>query len=300
MKEKWMERFSLVLSIVMLITLVIQNRQIQRLRIQLESIQENVLNQMDFEADSVRQSLYSINNSFAVLNKIVKTYGITFAGFNIDEQSILLDVKVWLDVVDTNTQLELTVHAPSDPQDSEWYRGMLSMGADNAFSGRISLPADTKSKLVYTICAYMGGEKLTEELCIYDSVAKLLPVQIGKCSGNSIYNNGTLYQNKWTVSLVNMQREPISVENPKLCIYKNNEILQDTPCNIGDATGRYWVGKWEYDVSCMPGDELEIRFVCGNESGLHYEFLIKKWVISKAQVMPLSPESFDPTLTWPQ
>ena len=88
---------------------------------------------------------------------------------------------------------------------------------------------------------------------------------------------------------------PASVQKPEFQIYKNGKLEQTLPAvaefpedNIRLAAGlepevrtesseiTYSVGN-EWSIECEVGDVIAIRFVCQDEYGLGYDFLLHSW-----------------------
>ena len=65
----------------------------------------------------------------------------------------------------------------------------------------------------------------------------------------------------------------------------------------GETIGQYTCE--EMSIEVQPGDEMELTFFCRDESGLGYEFFLRRWSIGENGVEEQAlPEDFWPRLTW--
>lgn len=270
LKRNWLHMMSLGLSAILLLLLLDQKNEVARLGIKLS---DDMNTPHEYTTCTVQQ---------------VASYTLMPVEIDSKRHAIQLKVSIALTQLDQNATVRLVYCLGTDLLGTP-----LQKASDGLFSGNIMLPVDREPTVKIMVTVDTKEGRWGEEL--YDgAIAELLPIRLGTCSGDTIYNGGTLYQTEWGVDFFE------AVFSPEFLIYKNGKLLQRNPCHPKfDNAKAYWDSMDSYAVDCDTGDNVELRLACKDSFGLTYEFSIKRWKITESSAVALNTTSSHPTITWP-
>lgn len=305
MKKNGLQILTLCLCVVLLVIVVIQGRQIQEYKFQL-----------DYRLDEMEQSLsneiYHISSNLAweleEADKAVTDYSLEPVGIDWENRALLADVSVTLKEWYEDTAV--TLMATMGEEDVTM---PLTMGEDGACSGRLSLPLEGNSDLFLTARISGGGLIRQEELGGWGDYSMLLPLrQAGGGWSGPEYQDGVLTCSYFEILIERTDGDAVMVQNPEFWFYRNGELVQtleavNDPHNTSDSGYYYGVDSEDHawSIECGLGDSIEVRFRCEDEFGLGYDFPFQSWVVEgETSEDEFSVSGYDGsaglTLFWPE
>lgn len=231
---------------------------------------------------------------------LVSSYSESFAGVDLQERAVQIKVTITTAQNIQEEDPEILVSGIGDDGKFIWPEPPLSLGSaeDNSYSVKLTLPMDASNmELLFSA----GG--VSETLQTFSSISELLPVQLGYCDGDTIYNadRKVFYQTEWCAEV-----SDLNLASAAFHIYKNGKLEEESPCELepyADSNGktlRCWDAADGHGTPCKTGDELEMRFFCTDEYGIQYEFPVRRWQITDTKAACHWPLTNLPTLTWPK
>jgi len=195
---------------------------------------------------------------------LISSYSESFAGVDLQERAVQIKVTITTAQNIQEKDPEILVNGNGDAGKFSWPEPPLSYNSaeDNSYSVKLELPMDASNmELLFSA----GG--VSEMLQTFSSISELLPVQLGYCNGDTIYNANKriFYQTEWCAEL----SDP-NVASAAFRIYKNGKLQEESLCELAqheDSNGmsEYWDAADGHGTPCKAGDELEMRFFCTDE-----------------------------------
>lgn len=232
-------------------------------------------------------------------DSLVSSYSESFAGVDMQERAVQIKVTITTAQNIREKDPEILVNGLGDAGKFSWPEPPLSYSSaeDNSYSVKLTLPMDASNmELLFSA----GG--VSETLQTFSSISELLPVQLGYCDGDTIYNadRKVFYQTEWCAEV-----SDLNLASAAFHIYKNGKLEEESPCELepyADSNGktlRCWDAADGHGTPCKTGDELEMRFFCTDEYGIQYKFPVRCWEITDTKAAALWPLTNLPTLIWP-
>ena len=164
---------------------------------------------------------------------LISSYSESFAGVDLQERAVQIKVTITTAQNIQEKDPEILVNGNGDAGKFSWPEPPLSYNSaeDNSYSVKLELPMDASNmELLFSA----GG--VSEMLQTFSSISELLPVQLGYCNGDTIYNANKriFYQTEWCAEL----SDP-NVASAAFRIYKNGKLQEESLCELAQHVVKY-------------------------------------------------------------
>ncbi len=281
--KNWMQLFTLIVCLVLLITVVVQRQQ-------MNVYQQNMDDRLDMLQSQISAEISSVSDRVEAAleeqNRLVKDFSLEPAGLDAEKKALSSRVCVSLKEWSPDTAVTLAASIGGESLS-------VAMVPDiqGSYTAQLLLPLEEDRELFLDVQIQSEGRIRQEELGAWGDIAMLLPLQNsgGGWSGPA-YQDGTM-ESQFNIFIEGRDGQPVSVHNPQFLIYKNGVLTQtldavNDPFSDNaqgysftvDTQDNYW------RLECAEGDVIHIRFRCCDEFGLGYDFLFMTWVAAQDNV----------------
>lgn len=275
-----------------------QLRQISDLRGELRSVETN----LQMEARRLDERVQAVQRTAQEVDAAVLDWEYATA-VNRETRSLEVEVSVTLKEWRADTAAEL-LWTNENGSGREGYVPLSGDGA-GVFTGTLELPlAGLSGGNLLDVKITNGETARRESLGYLGDAATLLPVQSysygvgGPTLSRYASRPDLLTISDCDVNLEGCKGEPLpDLSNQVFRLRRNGEIAEETAAMYGETIGQYTCE--EMSIEVQPGDEMELTFFCRDESGLGYEFFLRRWSIGENGVEEQAlPEESWPRLSW--
>ena len=292
-KKNWIQGFTLVLCLFLLVLNLWQLRQISDLRRQLQSTETN----LQMETRRLDERVQAVQRAAQEADKLVQDWELQSVDVDPASRCLRAEVSLGLKEWREDTQVYLTVTQGTET------RNALLTGNGGRYSGVVEIPVDSREIRMLARISAEGLQK-EEDLSGWDSASMLLPVQCyGWGAGGPDYTRGADKDGALTVSSCEAEligyekRELPQLSDQAFRLRRNGEITAEKTAMYGNTIGQYTCEKLSSEAQI--GDEVILTFFCRDESGLGYEFFLNGWSIDECGLgEQLAPGVDWPRLTW--
>lgn len=293
-KRRW--NWTLVLCVILLAVNLWQGKRISDLEQDIWNAQNSVVNQVSQLSGQVSSLRYDMDHAA----DLVLDWEYTTA---VNKKQRVLDVTVDLSLKEWSVDTAVWVNWTSLPDGrtgSEPLRG----GKSGHLTGTLKLPVGGRREYALEAVIQNGESQRLEDLGYLGDTAGLLPVQCysygvgGPTLSRYASRPDLLTISDCDVNLEGCKGEPLpDLSNQVFRLRRNGEIAEETAAMYGETIGQYTCE--EMSIEVQPGDEMELTFFCRDESGLGYEFFLRRWSIGENGVEEQAlPEESWPRLSW--
>ena len=295
-KKDRIQVLTLVLCLLLVSLNLWQLRQISDLRGQLGSVETN----LQMETRRLDERLVNVQRAAQEADAAVLNWEYTTA---VNKEQRVLDVTVDLSLKEWSVDTAVLVNWTSLP-DGRTGSELLHGGRSGHLTGTLKLPAGGRREYALEAVIQNGESQRLEDLGYLGDIAGLLPVQCysygvgGPTLSRYASRPDLLTISDCDVNLEGCKGEPLpDLSNQVFRLRRNGEIAEETTAMYGETIGQYTCE--EMPIEVQPGDEMELTFFCRDESGLGYEFFLRRWSIGENGVEEQAlPEESWPKLTW--
>lgn len=298
-KKNWLALVSIALNIVLIIIVFgMQSSlegQIRHLSSDVDSIEHNVDATLGQMSNRVQRAIEKANEQ-------VEDYELIPVNIDKEAQELQALLRVNLNQWQEDTVVEFEATMGPD-------KHIMSLPVENgSCEGPISIPLKQPLDLEMEVVVTSGGVSQREPLGSWADVSMLLPIQRNSWGGsNPDYIDGQVIMDNFETSVCDQNHTDRAVEGPGFRVYLNDQIVL-SPAAIIEKNEEhdfidYKCEPWALDAEI--GDEIKLAFICEDEYGLSYEFVLQKWSIngntpkdSWIDDLPYSDEEEFPTLRW--
>ena len=274
MKKNWLALISIALNIVLIVMVLgMQSSlegQIRRLSSDVENIEHHVETSVGNVSNRIKMAVEEAT-------KQVRDYELIPTGIDKERQelkaNLLVNLNQWQE--DTTVVLEATMGA-------EKHLVALPVG-DGTCASPVSLPLKQLTEIELEAVVTSGGISRREYLGSWMDISMLLPIQRNSW-GSSMpdYVDGKVIMNYFDTSVCDQNYPERAVKEPGFCVYLNDKLVLSLGANaVGHEKYEnimYECEPWTLDAGV--GDEVKLTFICEDEYGLGYEFLMNAWVVT--------------------
>ena len=299
MKKNWLALISIALNIVLIVMVFgMQSSlegQIRRLSSDVGTIENNVEITLGNVGNRVKMAVEEAT-------KQIKDYELIPTGIDKEKQelqaNLLVNLNQWQE--DTIVVLEATMGP-------EKHMIALPVG-DGTCVSPISLPLEQLTELELEAVVTSGGVSRREYLGSWMDISMLLPIQRNSWGGSMPdYKDGQVTLHYFDTQVRDQRYENRAVEAPGFRVYRNDKLMLSPAATAVEENGfdviTYECEPWTLDAGV--GDEVKLTFICEDEYGLGYEFVMQKWMIEengpnngRLDELPYSMEDEFPELRW--
>lgn len=285
-----------VLCVMLLVMNGRMARRIDRLEMNLNSMEQEIRRQMSQVENSVGNR---IDSALKKKESAVKDWRLEPVGPDAAAKTIrcrvAVDLKEWQ--ADTAVTLYFTVggDARSLP---------MTQGENGTFSAEISLSETAKMPLELKVEIRTGETVRQEELGRWSELGTLLPVRLSSWGGSKPqYVAGSLMLGPMHFTVEDKDYRQAKLDDTEIRVYRNGEMAMAiaAPAGSQSAAGP---GGWSYEVvdevrldGCKDGDTGRLTAVGVDEYGLGYEFILCDWTVTDGKLTQSSP-AVSPILFW--
>lgn len=293
-KRRW--NWTLVLCVILLAVNLWQGKRISDLEQDIWNAQNSVVNQVSQLSGQVSSLRYNMAHAEdQVLDWEYTT--------SVNKEQRVLDVTVDLSLKEWSVDTAVWVNWTSLPDGrtgSEPLRG----GRSGHLTGTLKLPVGGRREYALEAVIQNGESQRLEDLGYLGDTTTLLPVQCysygvgGPTLSRYASRPDLLTISDCDVNLEGCKGEPLpDLSNQVFRLRRNGEIAEETAAMYGETIGQYTCE--EMSIEDQPGDEMELTLFCRDESGLGYEFFLRRWSIGENGVEEQAlPEESWPRLSW--
>lgn len=293
-KRRW--NWTLVLCVILLAVNLWQGKRISDLEQDIWNAQNSVVNQVSQLSGQVSSLRYNMAHAEdQVLDWEYTT--------SVNKEQRVLDVTVDLSLKEWSVDTAVWVNWTSLPDGrtgSEPLRG----GRSGHLTGTLKLPVGGRREYALEAVIQNGESQRLEDLGYLGDTTTLLPVQCysygvgGPTLSRYASRPDLLTISDCDVNLEGCKGEPLpDLSNQVFRLRRNGEIAEETAAMYGETIGQYTCE--EMSIEVQPGDEMELTLFCRDESGLGYEFFLRRWSIGENGVEEQAlPEESWPRLSW--
>ena len=292
-KKNWIQGFTLVLCLFLLVLNLWQLRQISDLRRQLQSTETN----LQMETRRLDERVQAVQRAAQEADKLVQDWELQSVDVDPASRCLRAEVSLGLKEWREDTQVYLTVTQGTET------RNALLTGNGGRYSGVVEIPVDSREIRMLARISAEGLQK-EEDLSGWDSASMLLPVQCyGWGVGGPNYarnpdKTGALTVTHCEAELMGYEKRALpQLSEQVFRLRRNGEIAAEKTAMYGETINQYTCE--EVSSEAQIGDELILTFFCRDESGLGYEFFLDCWAIDDNGIgARYAPEVDWPKLTW--
>ena len=298
MRKNWISIVSLALNVVLLVSVI-------SLGGKLERTEENLRGWIGRIESEVQESTGTVVRGVErVLEDSVKQvmdYEIQPLYIDSENQTLEADVVLRLREWSEDTTVEVKAAAGRNT-----FITLLPITGDGICTGQMAFPLNEQGEVKLSATVTRGGVSVREELGGWWDIAAMLPVQLSSWGGSTPrYEDGAVRLGDFDVSLFDGQDQyGIQVQEPEFRLYVNEALAAaGSAVEVEDDSPQHFV-QYEYvlePVACQPGDTIRLNFVCKDDFGLGYEFVLGHWrVPAEEDVLEEVPVEAGtrPILTW--
>ena len=292
-KKNWIQGFTLVLCLFLLVLNLWQLRQISDLRRQLQSTETN----LQMETRRLDERVQAVQRAAQEADKLVQDWELQSVDVDPASRCLRAEVSLGLKEWREDTQVYLTVTQGTET------RNALLTGNGGRYSGVVEIPVDSREIRMLARISAEGLQK-EEDLSGWDSASMLLPVQCyGWGVGGPNYarnpdKTGALTVTHCEAELMGYEKRALPLLSEQVFrLRRNGEIAAEKTAMYGETINQYTCE--EVSSEAQIGDELILTFFCRDESGLGYEFFLDCWAIDDNGIGARRAPAADwPRLTW--
>ncbi len=292
-KKNWIQGFTLVLCLFLLVLNLWQLRQISDLRRQLQSTETN----LQMETRRLDERVQAVQRAAQEADKLVQDWELQSVDVDPAYRCLRAEVSLGLKEWREDTQVYLTVTQGTET------RNALLTGNGGRYSGVVEIPVDSREIRMLARISAEGLQK-EEDLSGWDSASMLLPVQCyGWGVGGPNYarnpdKTGALTVTHCEAELMGYEKRALpQLSEQVFRLRRNGEIAAEKTAMYGETINQYTCE--EVSSEAQIGDELILTFFCRDESGLGYEFFLDCWAIDDNGIGARRAPAADwPRLTW--
>lgn len=292
-KKNWIQGFTLVLCLFLLVLNLWQLRQISDLRRQLQSIETN----LQMETRRLDERVQAVQRAAQEADKLVQDWELQSVDVDPASRCLRAEVSLGLKEWREDTQVYLTVTQGTET------RNALLTGNGGRYSGVVEIPVDSREIRMLARISAEGLQK-EEDLSGWESASMLLPVQCyGWGVGGPNYarnpdKTGALTVTHCEAELMGYEKRALpQLSEQVFRLRRNGEIAAEKTAMYGETINQYTCE--EVSSEAQIGDELILTFFCRDESGLGYEFFLDCWAIDDNGIGARRAPAADwPRLTW--
>ena len=292
-KKNWIQGFTLVLCLFLLVLNLWQLRQISDLRRQLQSTETN----LQMETRRLDERVQAVQRAAQEADKLVQDWELRSVDVDPASRCLRAEVSLGLKEWREDTQVYLTVTQGTET------RNALLTGNGGRYSGVVEIPVDSREIRMLARISAEGLQK-EEDLSGWDSASMLLPVQCyGWGVGGPNYarnpdKTGALTVTHCEAELMGYEKRALpQLSEQVFRLRRNGEIAAEKTAMYGETINQYTCE--EVSSEAQIGDELILTFFCRDESGLGYEFFLDCWAIDDNGIGARRAPAADwPRLTW--
>ncbi len=292
-KKNWIQGFTLVLCLFLLVLNLWQLRQISDLRRQLQSTETN----LQMETRRLDERVQAVQRAAQEADKLVQDWELQSVDVDPASRCLRAEVSLGLKEWREDTQVYLTVTQGTET------RNALLTGNGGRYSGVVEIPVDSREIRMLARISAEGLQK-EEDLSGWDSASMLLPVQCyGWGVGGPNYarnpdKTGALTVTHCEAELMGYEKRALpQLSEQVFRLRRNGEIAAEKTAMYGETINQYTCE--EVSSEAQIGDELILTFFCRDESGLGYEFFLDCWAIDDNGIGTRRAPAADwPRLTW--
>lgn len=292
-KKNWIQGFTLVLCLFLLVLNLWQLRQISDLRRQLQSTETN----LQMETRRLDERVQAVQRAAQEADKLVQDWELQSVDVDPASRCLRAEVSLGLKEWREDTQVYLTVTQGTET------RNALLTGNGGRYSGVVEIPVDSREIRMLARISAEGLQK-EEDLSGWDSASMLLPVQCyGWGVGGPNYarnpdKTGALTVTHCEAELMGYEKRALpQLSEQVFRLRRNGEIAAEKTAMYGETINQYTCE--EVSSEAQIGDELILTFFCRDESGLGYEFFLDCWAIDDNGIGARRAPAADwPRLTW--
>lgn len=292
-KKNWIQGFTLVLCLFLLVLNLWQLRQISDLRRQLQSTETN----LQMETRRLDERVQAVQRAAQEADKLVQDWELQSVDVDPASRCLRAEVSLGLKEWREDTQVYLTVTQGTET------RNALLTGNGGRYSGVVEIPVDSREIRMLARISAEGLQK-EEDLSGWDSASMLLPVQCygwGVSGPNYARNpdkTGALTVTHCEAELMGYEKRALpQLSEQVFRLRRNGEIAAEKTAMYGETINQYTCE--EVSSEAQIGDEIILTFFCRDESGLGYEFFLDCWAIDDNGIGARRAPAADwPRLTW--
>lgn len=292
-KKNWIQGFTLVLCLFLLVLNLWQLRQISDLRRQLQSTETN----LQMETRRLDERVQAVQRAAQEADKLVQDWELQSVDVDPASRCLRAEVSLGLKEWREDTQVYLIVTQGTET------RNALLTGNGGRYSGVVEIPVDSREIRMLARISAEGLQK-EEDLSGWDSASMLLPVQCyGWGVGGPNYarnpdKTGALTVTHCEAELMGYEKRALpQLSEQVFRLRRNGEIAAEKTAMYGETINQYTCE--EVSSEAQIGDELILTFFCRDESGLGYEFFLDCWAIDDNGIGARRAPAADwPRLTW--
>lgn len=292
-KKNWIQDFTLVLCLFLLVLNLWQLRQISDLRRQLQSTETN----LQMETRRLDERVQAVQRAAQEADKLVQDWELQSVDVDPASRCLRAEVSLGLKEWREDTQVYLTVTQGTET------RNALLTGNGGRYSGVVEIPVDSREIRMLARISAEGLQK-EEDLSGWESASMLLPVQCyGWGVGGPNYarnpdKTGALTVTHCEAELMGYEKRALpQLSEQVFRLRRNGEIAAEKTAMYGETINQYTCE--EVSSEAQIGDELILTFFCRDESGLGYEFFLDCWAIDDNGIGARRAPAADwPRLTW--
>lgn len=292
-KKNWIQGFTLVLCLFLLVLNLWQLRQISDLRRQLQSTETN----LQMETRRLDERVQAVQRAAQEADKLVQDWELQSVDVDPASRCLRAEVSLGLKEWREDTQVYLTVTQGPET------RNALLTGNGGRYSGVVEIPVDSREIRMLARISAEGLQK-EEDLSGWESASMLLPVQCyGWGVGGPNYarnpdKTGALTVTHCEAELMGYEKRALpQLSEQVFRLRRNGEIAAEKTAMYGETINQYTCE--EVSSEAQIGDELILTFFCRDESGLGYEFFLDCWAIDDNGIGARRAPAADwPRLTW--
>ena len=297
MKKNWLALVSIALNIVLIIMVLgMQSSlegQIRRLSSDVGNIEHHVETTVGNVSNRIKMAVEEAT-------KQIKDYELIPTGIDKETQefqaNLLVNLNQWQE--DTIVVLEATMGP-------EKHMIALPVGNGTCISP-ISLPLEQLTEIELEAIVTSGGVSRREYLGSWMDISMLLPIQRNSWGGSMPdYTDGQVIMNYFDTSVCDQNNPERAVKAPGFRVYLNDKLVLSPTATAGFDVNSYSYECEPWALDAGVGDEVKLTFICEDEYGLGYEFVMQKWVIEengpnhvRLEDLPYSMEDEFPKLRW--
>lgn len=292
-KKNWIQGFTLVLCLFLLVLNLWQLRQISDLRRQLQSTETN----LQMETRRLDERVQAVQRAAQEADKLVQDWELQSVDVDPASRCLRAEVSLGLKEWREDTRVYLTVTQGTET------RNALLTGNGGRYSGVVEIPVDSREIRMLARISAEGLQK-EEDLSGWESASMLLPVQCyGWGVGGPNYarnpdKTGALTVTHCEAELMGYEKRALpQLSEQVFRLRRNGEIAAEKTAMYGETINQYTCE--EVSSEAQIGDELILTFFCRDESGLGYEFFLDCWAIDDNGIGARRAPAADwPRLTW--
>lgn len=301
MKKNWMQMTTLVLCAVLLLTVLVQGKQISELERRIGREYSMLSDRVDSINGNIYRSMQSLLEEQA---KVVESYALENVSIDAEERLFVADLTAVLKSWSRDTSITLTTAVGEDTYNTP----MAGDGSGN-FTAEIRLPLEGNDEIRFSLTMESAQQTVREELGSYGEIAQLLPIRVDSWGGsrpeltaaNQIDFGGGMsvgFEEEGSYDLV---------EKAEFRIYREGTVISTVKAKgLSDRSGYAMNTEEDYESGTVKEflydaalkDRFQLSFCCTDVYGLSYEFGLGAWTITTNGIEEYSPLAEWPILSW--